>query len=152
MGMLKTAARTHLMDPPRLPAFLERLNEVLPQVKEPEMYATCAANLLIRRNGCLTAEYSSAGHPAILRIIRTSHSVQRLQDDPQFPLGLIPSVTFTSQKLKLEAGDLSVVTTDGILETADSQGYEFGMQRLETLLLQRITARCPISQQSFYPR
>jgi len=50
MAMFKTAARTQLMDSPRLPAFLERLNEVLPQVKEPEMFATCAAILLKRTN------------------------------------------------------------------------------------------------------
>ena len=142
MGMFKTAARTHLMDSPRLPGFLERLNEVLPQVKEPETFATCAAILLMRADRCITAEYSSAGHPAILRVIRMSHTVQRLED-PQFPLGLIPSVTFTSRKLELEPSDLLVVTTDGITETMDSQGHEFGMQRLETLLLREITAPLP---------
>jgi serine phosphatase RsbU (regulator of sigma subunit) len=142
MGMFKTAARTHLMDSPRLSGFLERLNEVLPQVKEPEMFATCAAILLVRKDNCFTAEYSSAGHPAILRMIPASSSVQRLED-PQFPLGLIPSVTFTSRKLELEPGDLLVVTTDGITETIDSQGHEFGMQRLETLLLGKIAAPLP---------
>jgi serine phosphatase RsbU (regulator of sigma subunit) len=142
MGMFKTAARTHLMDSPCLPSFLERLNEVLPQVKEPEMYATCAALLLTRSDSCLTVEYSCAGHPAILRIVRRSDSVLRL-DDPQFPLGLMPSVKFTSQKLKMEPGDLLVVTTDGIMETTDSQGREFGMQRLETLLLQKAAIPLP---------
>ncbi len=43
MAMLKTAARTQFFDSPRLPALFERLNEVLPTVKQPEMYATCAA-------------------------------------------------------------------------------------------------------------
>lgn len=146
MGMFKTAARTHLMDSPGLPAFLQRLNAVLPQVKEPEMYATCAAILLIRTDQCFTAEYSSAGHPKILRIIRGSHGVhsaQRLEDDPQFPLGLIPSVTFTSRKLELAPGDLVAVTSDGIIETVDDHGDEFGIQRLESLLLQRIRAPLP---------
>ncbi|PYU21270.1 MAG: hypothetical protein DMG30_18110 [Acidobacteria bacterium] len=31
MAMFKTAARTQLLDSHRLPAFLERLNEVLPR-------------------------------------------------------------------------------------------------------------------------
>ena len=46
MGMLKTATRTALLDaegrePHRtLPVLLDRLNRVLPEVKEPHMYAT----------------------------------------------------------------------------------------------------------------
>jgi serine phosphatase RsbU (regulator of sigma subunit) len=142
MGMFKTAARTYLMDSPQLPAFLERLNEVLPQVKEPETFATCAAIRLTREGNCLSVEYSSAGHPPILRIVRASHGAERLEDH-QFPLGLIPRVMFTSRKLILEPGDLLVVTTDGIIETIDSQGHEFGMQRLETVLRQEITAPLP---------
>jgi hypothetical protein len=49
MGMLKTAARTALLDaelgPPAatLPLLLEKLNRVLPGVKEPQMYATLTA-------------------------------------------------------------------------------------------------------------
>ena len=62
MAMFKSAARTQLMESPRLPAFLERLNEVLPQVKEPELFATCAAILLKRTDTEFILEYSSAGH------------------------------------------------------------------------------------------
>ena len=105
MAMFKTAARTQLMDSPRLPTFLERLNEVLPQVKEPEMFATCAAILLKRTNAHFTLEYSLAGHPPILLANRSSKCVQRLAES-QFPLGLVPSVTYASRELKLKPGDL----------------------------------------------
>lgn len=139
MGMFKTAARTHLMDSPRLPALLERLNEVLPQVKEPEMYATCAAILLTHTDSCFTVEYSSAGHPAILRVKRSSPQVQRLQE-AQFPLGLVPKVAYTSRELRTEPGDLFMITTDGIVETVDSEGQPFGVERVETILLQNTSA------------
>ena len=49
MGMLKTAARTALLDAgvghpsATLPLLLEKLNRVLPDVKEPQMYATITA-------------------------------------------------------------------------------------------------------------
>ena len=142
MGMVKTAARTYLMDSPPLPAFLERLNQVLLQVKEPEMFATCAALLLSRAGRCLTVEYSCAGHPAILRVRRDSHRVEELEA-PQFPLGLFPSTAFQSQNMKVDPGDLLVVTTDGITETTDSQGQEFGIQKLETLLLREIASPLP---------
>ena len=142
MAMFKTAARTQLMDSPRLPAFLERLNEVLPQVKEPEMFATCAAILLKRTNAHFSLEYSSAGHPPILRAKCSSQRVERLAE-PQFPLGLVPSVSYASRELKLEPGDLFLITSDGIIETLDSQGSEFGIQRLEGILLQEISSPLP---------
>jgi sigma-B regulation protein RsbU (phosphoserine phosphatase) len=142
MAMFKTAARTQLMDSPRLPAFLERLNEVLPQVKEPEMFATCAAILLKRTNAHFTLEYSLAGHPPILRANRSSQRVDRLAE-PQFPLGLVPSVSYASRELRLEAGDLFLITSDGIIETLDSQGSEFGIQRVEGVLLQGISSPLP---------
>ena len=133
MAMLKTAARTQLFDSPRLPAFFERLNKVLPSVKEPEMYATCAAILLMRSEGHLFLEYASAGHPPVLRAGLRSREVERLQD-PQFPLGLITDVAFTSRELKTQIGDLFLITTDGISEAADSQGNEFGLERVEAIL------------------
>ena len=43
MGMIKTAVRSQLVDFPTPTAVFERLNEVLPTVKEPQMYATCTA-------------------------------------------------------------------------------------------------------------
>jgi serine phosphatase RsbU (regulator of sigma subunit) len=142
MAMFKTAARTQLMNSPRLPAFLERLNEVLPQVKEPEMFATCAATLLRRTNSHFSLEYSSAGHPPILRANRSSQCVERLAE-PQLPLGLVPTVRYASWELKLEPGDLFLITSDGIIETLDSQGSEFGIQRLEGTLLQEISSPLP---------
>ena len=43
MGMIKTAVHTQLFDLPSPTAVFDRLNEVLPAVKEPHMYATCTA-------------------------------------------------------------------------------------------------------------
>ena len=43
MGMIKTAVHTQLFDLPSPAAVFDRLNEVLPTVKEPHMYATCTA-------------------------------------------------------------------------------------------------------------
>lgn len=138
MAMLTTAARTQFFDSPRLPGFFQRLNEVLPAVKQPEMYATCAAILLTRSDGSLPLEYSIAGHPPILHAGLRSGRVERLQD-PQLPLGLIPDVAFTSRELKTESGDVFLIATDGIFETSDSDGNEFGLERVETILLANIT-------------
>jgi len=49
-------------------------------------------------------------------------------------------VSYASWELKLEPGDLILITSDGIIETRDSQGSEFGMQRLEAILFQEISS------------
>jgi hypothetical protein len=136
MGMLKTAARTALLDagersPERtLPVLLDRLNTVLPEVKEPQMYATFTGFRL----GCDgSVYYAIAASPPILQWHaaeqRSSH-----MDDAQFPLGLVPVPKFDGEELRTAPGDLLVVATDGILEVADKTGEEYGIERLKDVI------------------
>jgi serine phosphatase RsbU (regulator of sigma subunit) len=45
--------------------------------------------------------------------------------------------------LKLEPGDLFLITSDGVIETLDLQGREFGIARLESILLKEISSPLP---------
>ncbi|MGD0628340.1 MAG: PP2C family protein-serine/threonine phosphatase [Terracidiphilus sp.] len=136
MGMLKTAVRTALLDagersPERtLPVLLDRLNTVLPEVKEPQMYATFTGFRL----GCDgSVYYAIAASPPILQWHaaeqRSSHT-----DEAQFPLGLVPVPKFDGEALRTEPGDLLVVATDGILEVAGKSGEEYGVERLKDVI------------------
>jgi hypothetical protein len=137
VGMIKTAVHTQLFDLPGPTAVFERLNEVLPSVKEPHMYATCTA-LRIHPNskagGC-RLEYSIAGQPAMLHASSAIDAVSRLEDQ-QLPLGLLAGPPYHGHSLKLQPGDVLLVATDGILEAANKSGDEFGLERLEAVLSQ----------------
>jgi serine phosphatase RsbU (regulator of sigma subunit) len=132
MGMLKTAARTALLDASTgnpgesLPLLLEKLNLVLPLVKEPQMYATLTA---FRLNADGRAWYAMAASPPVLHWSpqRDLRSVQ----EEQFPLGLLPISGFTGEAIELAPGDVLVVATDGVLEVCNRAGEEFGIERLE---------------------
>jgi hypothetical protein len=136
MGMLKTAARTALLDaaeraPERtLPVLLDRLNTVLPEVKEPHMYATFTG---FRLGADGSVFYALAASPPILHWHaaeqRSSHT-----DEPQLPLGLLPVPQFDGESLATAPGDLVVVATDGILEVADKSGEEYGVERLKDVI------------------
>jgi serine phosphatase RsbU (regulator of sigma subunit) len=136
MGMLKTATRTALLDagerePHRtLPVLLDRLNTVLPEVKEPHMYATFTG---FRLGADGSIFYALAASPPILEWHaadrRSSHT-----DEPQFPLGLLPVPSFDGESLVTAPGDLVVVATDGVLEVADKSGEEYGVERLEQVI------------------
>ena len=132
MGMIKTAVRTQLFDLPSPTAVFERLNEVLPAVKEPHMYATCTAlRIQPDSNGSCRVDYAIAGQPAMLHA--SSASVERLADQ-QLPLGLLAGPPYSGHSVELQPGDVLLVATDGILEASDKSGTEFGLDRLETVL------------------
>jgi len=136
MGRLKTAARTALLDAgerePRetIPLLLNRLNTVLPQVKEPEMFATFTGFRLGADGNIFCA---LAASPPIVHWHASAQSISQFEE-PQFPVGLLPVSQFDGFPLDASSGDLFVVATDGILEVADKRGEEFGIERLNQVI------------------
>jgi serine phosphatase RsbU (regulator of sigma subunit) len=144
MGMLKTAARTALLDTcsiePRtvLPSLMERLNRVLPSVKEPQMYATFAGFLL---NPDGSVFYALAAQPPILHF-RMPASVEQISVE-QFPLGLLPVHGFSSEATTMASGDLLIAVTDGIIEASDKSEDEFGLDRLQAVITSHASNNLP---------
>jgi hypothetical protein len=145
MGMVKTATRTALLDvgerdPHRtLPLLLDRLNTVLPEVKEPQMYATFAG---FRLNSDGSVFYALAASPPILHWHAAGQTLSHT-DEPQFPLGLLPVPKFDGETLQTVPGDLVVVATDGILEVCNKPGEEFGVERLKDVIAANAGDRLP---------
>ncbi len=136
MGMLKTATRTALLDaegrePHRtLPVLLDRLNRVLPEVKEPHMYATFTG---FRLGADGSVFYALAASPPILQWHASGRTLSHTEEG-QFPLGLLPVSSFDGQRLEVASGDLLVVATDGILEVCNKPQEEFGVERLKQVI------------------
>src|SRR5271166_1441747 len=135
MGMIKTAVRTQLFDLPSPTAVFERLNEVLPAVKEPHMYATCTALRIhpATSGGACHVEYAIAGQPAMLHASVKDAKISHLADE-QLPLGLLAGPPYKGHAVEAQPGDIFLVATDGILEATDKTGEEFGLIGLERIL------------------
>jgi serine phosphatase RsbU (regulator of sigma subunit) len=131
MGMLKTAIRVALQFRREPVAVMESADRVLPAVKEPNMYATLA---LLYFDDSSEAEYSLAGHPPILHYRAPTRVIARLAME-QFPLGLIPGGRYASQRASYSPQDLFLLMTDGISEVPNASDEEFGLDRLELLLM-----------------
>jgi hypothetical protein len=136
MGMLKTAVRTALLEagelePDRtLPVLLDRLNTVLPAVKESHMYATFTG---FRLGADGSVFYALAASPPILHWHAAERQVSHT-DEPQLPLGLLPVPKFDGETLQTSSGDLVLVATDGILEVSDKRGEEYGVERVKEVI------------------
>jgi serine phosphatase RsbU (regulator of sigma subunit) len=145
MGMLKTAVRTALRDrdygdgAATLSQLMQRINVVLPEVKEPQMYATMTA-LRLNING--EVFIGMAGSPPVLHWQAALGRIVRIEEE-QFPLGLLPVSGFSAHPVEMRGDDLLVVATDGIIEVCSPSGIEFGIGALESLL--RSNAEAPLA-------
>jgi sigma-B regulation protein RsbU (phosphoserine phosphatase) len=113
------------------PALLTaQLNKNLYQASDAARYATLFFGFYDPRER--TLRYSNAGHhpPVLLR----GREVSRL-DERGLPIGLFATADYSEGRTRLRPGDLLALFTDGVSETPDANGEEFGEERLIALLL-----------------
>jgi len=126
MGMVKSAARMLLTSGDDATHLAPRLNEVLYPLKKPDMFVTFCF-LAKTRDGL---RLGVSGHPAILHF--SAHSNEVVQyEAANMPLGILPEGEFASVAIQAEPGSLFALYTDGFVECANSDGEEFGVQRLQ---------------------
>lgn len=77
-------------------------------------------------------KYSSAGHPPAL-LLRANGELESLSEGGLL-LGVIPEASYVDGSFTLGAGDVLMFYSDGITESLNSAGEEFGYARLEQQL------------------
>jgi len=80
-----------------------------------------------------TLTYAGAGHPPLLLRDGTSRRVRDVVENGLF-LGRFPFATYSSVELPFRDGDRALLYTDGIAETANPAGVEFGTDCLKQFL------------------
>jgi serine phosphatase RsbU (regulator of sigma subunit) len=77
-------------------------------------------------------EYCSAGHPPAL-LLRASGELEFLSEGGML-LGVVPETPYNKGFVKLNSGDVLVVYSDGITDSTNCAGEEFGEARLHDQL------------------
>ena len=77
-------------------------------------------------------DYCSAGHPPAF-LLRANGKLELLSDGGLL-LGVLNDAAYGKGSVELEYGDLLLVYSDGVNESINNQGDEFGYERLETQL------------------
>ncbi len=77
--------------------------------------------------------YAGAGHPPLILRDQSAAATREFVENGLF-LGFFPEATYTSVELPFKPGDWGVLYTDGILETTDLSGEEFGVGRFKDFL------------------
>jgi sigma-B regulation protein RsbU (phosphoserine phosphatase) len=105
---------------------LDRVNHFLWESTDVEKFVTAFYGVLDRETGRLT--YSNAGHdPPVM--IRANNAVERL-DATGIILGALPDAKYEVRMIEFHHGDTLILYTDGVTETRNSHGEEFGLERL----------------------
>lgn len=115
-----------------------RLNDMLHQTTSASRYATLFFGLYDPQDRSL--HYSNAGHFPPIHI--GAHGTAYLSQGG-LPIGLMPTSLYGEGRRELGLGDLLALYTDGVVETPNSAGEEFGSTRLVELLMQHQDAPLP---------
>src|SRR5512146_2704000 len=128
-------------------ALMQELNEAFSRESRESQFATAAVLGFYLDSGELL--FTSAGHPPALWYRAREKSWEVLQDWTPYavaiaglPLGLIPGTAYCQTGVRLSAGDMLLVYTDGITEAMNSRGNELGQQGLLELA-QSVPAAAP---------
>src|SRR5919107_1350520 len=124
-GMLRLAAQSHTS-----PAeMLQRVNEALFPYIPPNMFVTCFYAILDPQSASLT--YANAGHD--LPYLHRDGDCEELKARGM-PLGLMPRMGYEEKETILEAGEVTLLYSDGLVEAHDPKGEMFGFPRLQALV------------------
>jgi serine phosphatase RsbU (regulator of sigma subunit) len=113
-----------------LPGLLSSVNRLFKQSAPSASYATVFFGAYDDRTRRL--RFINCGHPPPL-LLRRDGTTERL-DTTSWVLGMFDEWTGRSREVQLADGDVVALYTDGVTETADGLGEEFGAARLAKAL------------------
>jgi serine phosphatase RsbU (regulator of sigma subunit) len=126
-GMLRAVSQTSDSSSPG--EMLERVNEALVPSIPANMFVTCFYGVLDPKRGGL--RYANAGHD--VPYLHRNGNAEELRARGM-PLGLMPGMSYEEKEIVLDAGEVALFYSDGLVEAHDPQGEMFGFPRLRTLI------------------
>lgn len=103
------------------------LNAIVNEIGVPGMFITAFFVSLDPSSGMLYC--GNCGHPPAI-IVRADKSSELINAASDLPLGILPCIDPPMMPVPLQPGDTLVMFTDGVTESRDSSGREFGLPRL----------------------
>jgi len=125
-GILHDAATSE----PSCGSILSRLNLHLYPLMEKQMFTAFSFALL--EQNAEVVQWSNAAQP--LPLVKRRDGASEAEEDGELPLGMAPDVEYPDYELKLQAGDLAIFYTDGVIEAENETEEMYGTERLVSLV------------------
>jgi sigma-B regulation protein RsbU (phosphoserine phosphatase) len=128
-GMFKASFRSIYENGKTIKSIIHNLNRVLLSQRKKGMFVTFGG---LRFHSGNSVEFLIAGHPPIIRIDRNG-KMEELKMT-QLPLLTLLNSEFKNDIVSTNPGDLYIIYSDGIIETTNRKGEDFGVERLQMIL------------------
>ncbi|MBM3237206.1 hypothetical protein FJZ31_13015 [Candidatus Poribacteria bacterium] len=109
---------------------LSALNADLHPRMEKQMFT--ALGLAILNQDAKTLQWANATQP--YPIIKQEEQVFEFEREGGLPLSIMPNVSYPDWELELQAGDIVIFYTDGIIEAQDESEEMYGTERLKQVI------------------
>jgi sigma-B regulation protein RsbU (phosphoserine phosphatase) len=130
MASLRAALHSEIHSDFRPEVMAAKLNDFVHRSSSPDRFITFFFCELNMKTGEL--RYVNAGHNPPF-VIEKNGKMSRLEPSG-FCLGMFPAVAYEAKQVSLGVGDMVVLFTDGITESRNRNGEEFGEEGLVQLL------------------
>ena len=112
---------------------LSQVNETLLARIPQNMFVTCFYAILDPESSTLA--YANAGHD-LPYVRRNGGECEELRARGM-PLGLMPGMSYEENEIVLDAGEVALLYSDGLVEAHDPEGEMFGFPRLRALVAEQ---------------
>ncbi len=119
---------------PSLAKALRTLNAKFNELNQDERsYITVSAVRIDKATGKIG--YSVAGHNVPI-LLKNRYGIHEIESPAPPISNWMPDFEYVEKELPFEKGDVLVMLTDGVTECTNSAGEQFGIERVESVLLQ----------------
>ena len=123
---------------PNLAKALFALNTKFNELEQDERsYITVSAVRIDKSTGRLY--YAVAGHNVPI-LLKNSYGIHEIESPAPPISNWMPDFEYSERELPFEDGDVLVMLTDGVTECVNSAGEQFGIERVESVLMQSDSA------------
>jgi phosphoserine phosphatase RsbU/P len=133
MAILYAGFRSIPKDHFSLSDVVSRLNNLMTEITTEGYYATFFFGIIEREEHTFT--FTNAGHNPPL-LIRKDRSVIQLEKGG-IVLGFLKDQEYLQETVHLSTGDFLIFYTDGVTEVKNSEGEEYGTERLVRFIIQQ---------------
>ena len=123
---------------PDLAVALSQLNAKFNELNQDERsYITISAVRMDKKAGLL--RYAVAGHNVPI-LLKNEYGINEIESPAPPISNWMPDFTYQEHELPFKGGDILVMLTDGVTECTNSAGEQFGIERVESVLMQSHSA------------